>query len=183
MTDKHGKTTAARRRKFPITRSKAATGDILGIRLKPSRVPGKWKKHYNHLIQLRRYLQARQDGLVNDAREEQVAFSLHMADVATDNFDRDFALSRASSQQDIVYEIDAALDRIRDRTYGICELTGKRIEKDRLEAIPWTRFSLEAEQYLENQGVLQRAHLAPHGPSSRQGSGETGSEMRDTEEE
>src|SRR5437667_415062 len=80
-------------------------------------------------------------------------FSTHMADAATDTYDRDFALSMLSCEQDSLYEIDEALDRIRDGTYGVCELTGKKIEPQRLEAIPWTRFTAEAEKQLEKQGA------------------------------
>jgi RNA polymerase-binding transcription factor DksA len=54
----------------------------------------------------------------------------------------------ASFEQEALYEIDAALKRIEDGTYGICELTGKPIPWERLEAIPWTRFSLEAQNQL-----------------------------------
>jgi len=109
----------------------------------------------------------RKNGLINDAKGEQDAYSLHMADVATDSFDRDIALSFLSSEQDALYEIDAALERIRNRTYGICELTGKPIEAKRLEAIPWTRFSAAAEKELEKDGALRRPHLGPRGPVPR----------------
>lgn len=163
---------AASRRPAP-RRKAAATADIVGNRLRNERVPKKWKAHYDHLIQLRKYLLTRQDDLVADAKEEQTTFSQHMADAATDSFDRDFALSRASSEQDAVYEIDAALDRIRDGSYGICEMTGKPIEAARLEAIPWTRFSLAAEETLEKQGSVNRARLAPREAVLRGLSGES----------
>lgn len=110
---------------------------------------------------MRDYLLSRQNDLVKDASEEQPAFSLHMADAGTDSFDRDFALSRLSAEQDAVYEIDEAMMRIRRATYGICELTGKPIERRRLEAIPWTRFSAEAEKQLEKDGEVRRTRLAP----------------------
>ena len=58
-----------------------------------------------------------------------------MADSGTDNFDRDFALSLLSSDQDAVYEIEEALKRIEKNTYGICELTGKPIPRR-----AWRRF-------------------------------------------
>jgi RNA polymerase-binding transcription factor DksA len=125
------------------------------------RVPEKWKKYYRRLVQTRDYLVSRQNDLVKDASEEQPAFSLHMADAGTDSFDRDFALSRLSSEQDAVYEIDEALMRIRRGTYGICELTGQPIERERLEAIPWTRFSAAAEKELEKDGSVRRSRLAP----------------------
>jgi RNA polymerase-binding transcription factor DksA len=84
-----------------------------------------------------------------------------MADAGTDTYDRDLALSLLSSEQDAVYEIEEALTRIRDGTYGVCELTGEPIEPDRLEAIPWTRFSTAAEKQLEREGGVKRARLNP----------------------
>jgi len=82
-----------------------------------------------------------------------------MADAGTDSFDRDLALGMLSHEQDAVYEIEEALIRIRNGTYGVCELTGKRIPAARLEAIPWTRFTAHAETTLEKKGGFQRARL------------------------
>ena len=175
---------AAKPNKQRLTRGKALTSDIVGNQQPPAdRVPRKWKDNFRHLMELRNYLLSRQDDLVNDAKEEQSSFSLHMADAATDSFDRDLALSRISSEQDAVYEIDEALDRIRDGFYGICELTGKSIEPARLEAIPWTRFSLEAEQLLEKNGAVRRARLAPREPVARGVSGESEAQGSTTEEQ
>jgi RNA polymerase-binding transcription factor DksA len=84
-----------------------------------------------------------------------------MADAGTDEFDRDFALGMLSSEQDALYEIDEAINRIRDGTYGKCELTGKPIEAARLDAIPWTRFSAAAEKQLEREGLLRKTRLGP----------------------
>jgi DnaK suppressor protein len=166
MADKIKKRSTSRRR--------AVTEDIVGNQPPAlERIRPKWKKHYRHLIGLRNYLMARQDGLASEVKEEQTAFSQHMADAATDSFDRDLALSRISSEQDAVYEINEALDRIRDGSYGICELTGKPIELARLEAIPWTRFSLEAEQTLEKDGAIRRTRLAPREAVQRGVSGES----------
>ncbi len=79
------------------------------------------------------------NGLAKESAQEMAGYSLHMADSGTDNFDRDFALSLLSADQDSVYEIEEALKRIEKKTFGICELTAKPIPKARLEAIPWTR--------------------------------------------
>ena len=84
-----------------------------------------------------------------------------MADAGTDAYDRDFALGMLSTEADALNEIDHAIDRIRNGTYGICELTGKRIENERLDAIPWTRFSITAEKQLEREGQVKRAGLGP----------------------
>jgi RNA polymerase-binding transcription factor DksA len=153
---------SVKRSKQAPRRSRAATADVLGANNhRDDKVPEKWKKYYRSLIETRDFLVNRQGDLVKDASEEQPAFSLHMADAGTDSFDRDFALSRLSSEQDAVYEIDEALMRIRRGTYGVCELTGKPIERDRLDAIPWTRFSAAAETNLEKEGSVRRARLAP----------------------
>jgi RNA polymerase-binding transcription factor DksA len=86
-----------------------------------------------------------------------------MADSGTDNFDRDFALSLLSSDQDAIYEIEEALKRIEKNTYGVCELTGKAIPKARLEAIPWTRFTVVAQAQLEKEGALRQRRLGALG--------------------
>jgi len=161
---------AVKRFKQPARRRRAATSDVLGSGrgTQPmGRVPQKWKVYYRRLSQTRDYLLSRQNDLVKAAREEQPAFSLHMADAGTDSFDRDFALSRVSSEQDAVYEIDEAMMRIRRGTYGVCELTGKPIERRRLEAIPWTRFSAQAERQLEREGEIRRTKLGPRAPVAR----------------
>lgn len=112
-------------------------------------------------MDLRDHILRRQGGLAKEANDQQPAFSTHMADAGTDTFDRDFALGMLSSEQDSLYEIDEALDRIRDGTYGKCELTGKPIESARLDAIPWTRFSAAAEKQLERDGVVKKTRLGP----------------------
>src|SRR5687767_5214263 len=86
-----------------------------------------------------------------------------MADSGTDNFDRDFALSLLSSDQDAIYEIEEALKRIERGTYGTCEITGKQIPRARLEAIPWTRFTVEAQAQLEKEGALRQKRLGALG--------------------
>jgi RNA polymerase-binding transcription factor DksA len=143
--------------------AKATTLQILGGGTKAPRIDPQWKTHYDALIDLRAQLGQRKDGLSEIAREEQKAFSLHMADAGTDEFDRDFALSMISSDQNALYEIEAALNRIRTSTYGICELTGQPIEAERLAAIPWTRYSADAQRELEASGSVTRTRLAARG--------------------
>jgi RNA polymerase-binding transcription factor DksA len=149
-----------KRTKRPAARRRAATADVVG-HLSPQKVLSKWQKHYKHLMELRDHVLSRQDDLVKDANEEPPAFSLHMADAGTDSYDRDFALSRICPEQDALYEIEQALNRIRNGTCGICELTGEPIEPERLMAIPWARFSADAEKQLEKDGAVRRARLGP----------------------
>ena len=87
----------------------------------------------------------------------------HIADAATDSFDRDCALALLSSTQNALYEIEQALNRIANGTYGVCELSGKPIEVDRLRAIPWTRFSASAQSQLESRNGASRVKLGKVG--------------------
>src|SRR5438045_209233 len=121
----------------PSRKLRASTSDVLPTAPRKERVPPRWRKYYTRLTQLRDSLLHRQADLTKDALEEQPSFSTHMADAATDSFDRDFALSLLSSEQNALFEIDEALGRIRNGSYGICELTGKKIKVERLEALPW----------------------------------------------
>ncbi|HEX3625716.1 MAG TPA: TraR/DksA C4-type zinc finger protein [Verrucomicrobiae bacterium] len=127
------------------------------------KVKPEWQKYYAHLVELRDQLRRQMDGLAQESAQELAGYSLHMADSGTDNFDRDFALSLLSSDQDAIYEIEEALKRIEKKTYGVCELTGKVIPKARLEAIPWTRFTVEAQAQLEKDGALKSRRLGQLG--------------------
>ena len=95
-------------------------------------------------------LRARAEG------SEASAFGMHQADAGSDAYDRDFALSLLSQEQDALYEIDEALKRIDLGTYGKCEMSGKPIMRARLEAIPFARFTVECQSQLEKQNKASR---------------------------
>ncbi|MCL5096929.1 MAG: TraR/DksA C4-type zinc finger protein [Candidatus Omnitrophica bacterium] len=126
-------------------------------------VKPEWVKYQRILLDLRDRLLNQMSGLAKESAEEINSYSLHMADSGTDNFDRDFALSLLSSDQDAIYEIDEALKRIQKGSYGICELTGRPIPRARLDAIPWTRFTVEAQSQLEKEGALRHRRLGTLG--------------------
>jgi DnaK suppressor protein len=140
----------------PMTRAGATHVDT-------KKIKGEWQSFYNNLLALREQLMNQMNGLAKESAQEMAGYSLHMADSGTDNFDRDFALSLLSADQDSVYEIEEALKRIEKKTYGVCELTGKTIPKARLEAIPWTRFTVEAQAQLERDGALRQRRLGQLG--------------------
>lgn len=73
----------------------------------------------------------------------------HMADHGSDNFEQDFTLQLVESERKELYEIDRALHRIRQGSYGICEGTGESIKRARLEAIPYARYGIEHQRKLE----------------------------------
>src|SRR5690606_37373601 len=74
----------------------------------------------------------------------------HMADQGSDTYDQSLALDLAASQRSLLREIDDAIERIDNGTYGICEMLGKPISAERLEHTPWARFSIEAARRIEN---------------------------------
>ncbi len=87
---------------------------------------------------------------------EASAFGMHQADAGSDAYDRDFALSLLSQEQDSLYEIDEALKRIENGAYGTCEMSGKPIPQARLEALPFTRYTVECQAELEKRSRYQR---------------------------
>ncbi len=144
-------------------RGRSSTSDILGTIAQHRKVPSKWAEHHRVLTELKERLSGNKQAQSQNAREEVSVFSEHMADAATDSYDRDWALAMASSTQSALYEIDEALNRIANGTYGVCELTGNPIEPERLQAIPWTRFSAAAQNEVEAGGAGTRPKLGELG--------------------
>lgn len=79
-------------------------------------------------------------------------FPQHMADQGSDNFEQSLSLNLAAVDRRLIQDIDDALQRIEDRVYGICEMTGKPINVARLNELPWARYSIEAARELERRG-------------------------------
>jgi len=151
----------------------ASLADILGFnpkRAKPTifapveSVPEKYRRYYKELLELRASLT---EGLTLHSEEtlrrstkedagDLSSYGQHMADAGTDTFDRDFALSMVANEQEALSEIDAAIKRIQNGTYGVCEITNKPISKDRLLAVPFTRYSAEAQKDLERNRMRVR---------------------------
>ncbi len=120
------------------------------------------RKQRDKLLQLRDAMVDSMAGVAQDTLRsraegsEASAFGMHQADAGSDAYDRDFALSLLSQEQDALYEIDQALKRIDLGTYGICEMSGKHIPRARLEAIPFARFTVECQSQLEKQNKASR---------------------------
>jgi RNA polymerase-binding protein DksA len=85
-----------------------------------------------------------------DASGDLSGYSYHMADTASDDYDRDFALGRATEEQKALYIIDEALKRVADGTYGSCSQCGKSIPKTRLKVIPYADLCIECKKTNEN---------------------------------
>jgi len=91
-----------------------------------------------------------------DASGDLSSMPIHMADLGTDNYQQEFSLGLMDSERKLITEIDDALQRIENGTYGICEGTGQLIAKARLEAQPWARYSVEYARIVEQQQQQQQ---------------------------
>lgn len=78
-------------------------------------------------------------------------YTYHMADVATDTYDREFSLGLASSERDFLYELDDALKKIEDGTFGICEECKTLITKTRLKAVSYARLCVKCQERKEKR--------------------------------
>ena len=120
------------------------------------------RKQKEKLLQLRDAMVDSMAGVAQDTLRsraegsEASAFGMHQADAGSDAYDRDFALSLLSQEQDALYEIDQALRRVELGTYGVCEMSGKPIPRARLEAIPFARFTVQCQSQLEKQNRASR---------------------------
>ena len=170
----------------------ASLSDILGFNPKRSKtpapaedkdVPEKYKRYYKLLIDLRNHLTAgitlhSEETLKRSSKDDSgdlSSYGQHMADAGTDTFDRDFALSLVSNEQEALTEIDAAIKRIKEGTYGICEITAKPIAKERLSAVPFTRYSAEAQKDIERNRMRTRSSAGLFGEL-----GEDGAKIEDS---
>jgi RNA polymerase-binding transcription factor DksA len=164
----------------------ASLSDILGFNPKKPQpvqaddsenVPEKFRKYYKALLDLRRQLTEglnlhTEETLKRSSKDDSgdlSSYGQHMADAGTDTFDRDFALSLVSSEQEALSEIDAAIKRVHDGTYGICEVTGKPIAKERLLAVPFTRYSAEAQKDIEKNRMRTRTSAGLFGELGEEG--------------
>jgi RNA polymerase-binding transcription factor DksA len=114
----------------------------------------------DHLIDGVNFLAS--DNLKRSNREasgELSGYSLHMADAGTDNFDREFALSLVSNEQEALYEIEEALKRLEQSTYGLCGNCEKAIRKERLQAVPFARLCVNC------QSGVEKDHRRPAQPT------------------
>lgn len=91
-----------------------------------------------------------------DATGDLSSMPIHMADLGTDNYEQEFALGLMDSERKLLREIDNALGRLENKTYGICEGTGKPISKARLKAQPWAKYCVEHARMLEQGLVVEQ---------------------------
>ena len=185
-TGKPGKAVEVAPKAKPQHVKAASLTDILGFNPKRGKaaptesdreVPEKFKRFHRLLVELRSHLtedieRHSEETLKRSAKDDAgdlSAYGQHMADAGTDTFDRDFALSMVASEQEALSEIDAAIKRIHDGSYGICEITQKPIAKERLLAVPFTRHSAESQKDLERNRHRARTQAGLFGEMGEEG--------------
>jgi RNA polymerase-binding transcription factor DksA len=133
---------------------------------KPVKMTPFLKQQRDRLVMLRDSLLDSMAGVAKDTLRarpegsEASAFGMHQADAGSDAYDKDFALSLLSQEQDALYEIEEALKRIDAGTYGVCEMSGKEIPHARLEALPFARLTVECQAEFERTRKFQRSRAA-----------------------
>jgi len=144
----------------------ATLADILGFKIAvkksedPERedsskreIPDKFRKYYDMLVSLRDRIQKKinRRSHIDKDSDEDAPIAVPAQTDEDDSFDHDFALSLVANEQEALVEINAAVDRILDGTYGICEITGRPISSERLDAVPFARYSVEGQAQFEMQ--------------------------------
>jgi DnaK suppressor protein len=144
-------------------RKKVSRKKVSSTRTKKRSLSNTEKEHFRKLLlEKRREILRNVNGIEDealkksrlDATGDLSSMPIHMADIGTDNYEQEFALELMDSERKLLREIDDALGRIEQNTYGICEGTNKPIPKARLEAQPWARYCVEYARMLE-QGLVQ----------------------------
>jgi RNA polymerase-binding protein DksA len=108
------------------------------------KIDPRWRWHYRALMRLNGRLIGDRDAHRREVSESLAEAHKDPSDTAADRSERDILFAELGMEENSIAEVEAALQRIRNGTYGICEATGKPISLDRLRAIPWTRFCREA---------------------------------------
>jgi RNA polymerase-binding transcription factor DksA len=132
----------------------ATSADILGTSAR-IKVPTRWARHYQRLC-------AERDKLLERECSAGESFQPKLddlADAASQEAQRSLSLVAATATQGMIVEIVDAIRRIERGTYGICEITGEPIAPERLNSIPWARYSLTGQQQIEQAGWTRRPGL------------------------
>ena len=138
-----------------------------------AKLTGFSKKQYQRLLDLRDGIMDAMSGITNDTLKntdgmETGGGGMHTGDAGSDSYDRDFALNLLAKEQDALSEIEQAIARCESGVYGICEMSGEKIPNERLEAIPFARYTVkcQAEWEKDNNGGRHNAGKSEFGFSN-----------------
>jgi RNA polymerase-binding protein DksA len=88
---------------------------------------------------------------LSDSSGEVSRYSYHLGDTASISYGREFSMSLSERQQKYLEQVDKALERIKDGTYGICQVTGELIPIERLEEVPVAKYSVKGKEIVEKR--------------------------------
>ncbi|MGB2402388.1 MAG: TraR/DksA family transcriptional regulator [Akkermansiaceae bacterium] len=136
---------------------------------KPVVLRGFAKKQHQRLLDLRDGILDAMYGVTHDTLKntdgmETGGGGMHTGDAGSDSYDRDFALNLLAKEQDALSEIEQAITRAETGVYGVCEMSGERIPNERLEAIPFARYTVDCQALWEKEHGNNR-----HAPKSEFG--------------
>jgi len=87
--------------------------------------------------------------------EESKGYSQHQADEGTDDFNQCMSIKLSTKGQKVIKQISRALEKIEEKTYGVCDVSGEEIPKKRLEAIPYATTTIEVQAEIEKKGLVE----------------------------
>lgn len=186
---KASKASASTAKKAKASAKPAAVAEPVENRLRKSPLNRKELGEFRRLLlEKRRQLLGDMSGMEaeafrakgQDGSGDLSTMPVHMADIGTDNYEQEFTLGLLESERRLLRDIDEALDRIEQNTYGICVGTGKAISLPRLRAKPWAKYCIEYARMIE-QGLVRRPASTYQAPSDDEG--EPGDEEVDEIEE
>ena len=123
---------------------------------KPVVLKGFAKKQHQRLLDLRDGILDAMYGVTHDTLKntdgmETGGGGMHTGDAGSDSYDRDFALNLLAKEQDALSEVEHAITRAETGLYGVCEMSGERIPNERLEAIPFARYTVSCQALWEKE--------------------------------
>ena len=143
------------KKKKRTKKTKVVTADVPSKRtLKTSLTAKELRGYRDRLMKYRASLLIDLSAIENEALSTNADLSsmpIHMADVGSDAYDQDLKLGMAASERKRIRDIEAALMRIKKKTYGVCQLTGVAIPTPRLRAKPWAKYTKESAEKIERQ--------------------------------
>ena len=156
VTKKPAKKAAKKAAKKVVVKKAAKKVNRIKVPNKPVVLRGFAKKQHQRLLDLRDGILDAMYGVTHDTLKntdgmETGGGGMHTGDAGSDSYDRDFALNLLAKEQDALSEVEQAITRAETGIYGVCEMSGERIPNERLEAIPFARYTVGCQALWEKE--------------------------------
>ena len=156
VTKKPAKKAAKKAAKKVVVKKAAKKVNRIKVPSKPVVLRGFAKKQHQRLLDLRDGILDAMYGVTHDTLKntdgmETGGGGMHTGDAGSDSYDRDFALNLLAKEQDALSEVEQAITRAETGVYGVCEMSGERIPNERLEAIPFARYTVGCQALWEKE--------------------------------